>query len=157
MIPKHSSTKGILISMALFKQVEYDENTKNVVVGAGCLWEDVADNPKMKRYKRCVVGGATGVGVAGWMLGGGYSLKTNQYGLGIDNVVEFEVVTPMAQIRKAVMGTDLFNALRVGTAVMNTSQVLLTSLHVGRRQQFRYCYKVYLADTSSGRHMGKWA
>jgi FAD/FMN-containing dehydrogenase len=55
------------------------------------------------------------VGVAGWLLGGGYSLKSNQYCLGIDNVTEYEVVVPNGEIRIATEETfpELFQALRV--------------------------------------------
>ena len=64
--------------------------------------------------------GSSAAGVAGFLMGGGYSFpKTNQFGLGIDNVKGYEVVLPSGKI-KTVRPTDndpadvdLFHALRV--------------------------------------------
>ncbi|KAG8817171.1 hypothetical protein FRC19_011520 [Serendipita sp. 401] len=65
-----------------------------------------------------VVGGASySVGVAGgWVLGGGHSPISTQYGLGVDNVVQFEIVTPDGKLRIANQyeNKDLFWALRGG-------------------------------------------
>ncbi|KAI0634379.1 hypothetical protein C8Q77DRAFT_1072982 [Trametes polyzona] len=116
MVPGSSSTTGILISMARLDTIEYDPSTQLVKVGAGCLWDAVY--AKMYPYRRNVIGGSAsqGVGVAGWMLGGGYSLKSSQYGLGIDNVVEFEVVVPDGRvlIANASKEKKLYQALRGG-------------------------------------------
>jgi FAD/FMN-containing dehydrogenase len=56
-----------------------------------------------------------GVGIAGYLLGGGYSMKTNQYGPGIDNVTEFEVASPNGYRVTAIKNNnkELFEALRV--------------------------------------------
>lgn len=50
------------------------------------------------------------------MLGGGYSWKTNQHGLAIDNVVEYELVKPNGDvvIVTETQNPDLFFALRGG-------------------------------------------
>ncbi|CAG8676904.1 595_t:CDS:2, partial [Acaulospora colombiana] len=65
-----------------------------------------------------VVGGASySVGAAGgWILGGGHSSLSPQYGLGVDNVVQFEIVTPDGELRivNAYKNKDLFWALRGG-------------------------------------------
>lgn len=55
------------------------------------------------------------MGIGGWMTGGGYSLKTSQYGLGIDNLVQVEVVLPHGKKVTASKNenTDLFWAIRV--------------------------------------------
>jgi len=46
-----------------------------------------------------VVGGhVPGIGVAGSTLGGGYSYKTSQYGLTVDNVARYELVLPNGTI-----------------------------------------------------------
>ncbi|KAK7446016.1 hypothetical protein VKT23_014639 [Stygiomarasmius scandens] len=98
MQPGFSSTKGIHISMACFDKIQYDRKSTIVKVGAGCLWDQVYW--KMAPYKRNIIGGASrdGVGVAGWLLGGGYSLKSNVYGLGIDNIERIEIVTPDGRV-----------------------------------------------------------
>lgn len=115
MAPTFSSTTGIQISMARFCRVVYDRDNQLVEVGAGCLWEQVYRN--LASVGRNVIGGAShdGVGVGGWLLGGGYSLKSNRYGLGIDHIVAYEIVTPDGVVRKVTERRDrtLFQALRV--------------------------------------------
>jgi len=119
MVPGFSSTRGIQIAMTEFSDVKYNENDKTLEVGAGCLWDQVY--PFVGKYDRNVVGGsaAQGVGVAGWLLGGGYSLpKTNQFGLGIDNVAGYRVILPSGEVKHAKPDdpntADLFQALRGG-------------------------------------------
>ncbi|KAG1907753.1 uncharacterized protein F5891DRAFT_1180783 [Suillus fuscotomentosus] len=114
--PGFSSTTGIQISMANFNELEYNSKTQNLRIGAGCLFDEVYK--EIAQYKRNIVGGATaaGVGVAGWLLGGGYSLLTNQHGLGIDNLVEVQVVLCNGESVKASAerNSDLFFAIRGG-------------------------------------------
>ncbi|QRV85209.1 FAD-binding domain protein [Ceratobasidium sp. AG-Ba] len=56
------------------------------------------------------------VGAAGWTMGGGHSVFTNTYGLGVDRVRQFRIVTPDGQYRTAneCQNQDLFWALRGG-------------------------------------------
>ncbi|KEP48112.1 FAD-binding domain protein, partial [Rhizoctonia solani 123E] len=61
--------------------------------------------------------GATPVGVAGgFPLGGGYSLLSPSLGLGLNNIVEVELVTADGQLRKVneCSHPDLFWAVRGG-------------------------------------------
>ena len=88
--PGFSSTTGIHISMSRFNKVVYHSNDQTVDVGAGLVWDDVYE--ALKPFNVSVIGGRlSGVGVAGLTLGGGYSWKSNQYGLVIDNIREYEV------------------------------------------------------------------
>jgi len=63
-----------------------------------------------------VVGGRIeNVGVSGFTLGGGYSWKTNQYGLTIDTVTAFELVLPNGHVKNVTeKDEDLWFALRGG-------------------------------------------
>ncbi|EUC62674.1 isoamyl alcohol oxidase, putative [Rhizoctonia solani AG-3 Rhs1AP] len=57
------------------------------------------------------------VGAAGgWIQGGGHSVLSNKYGMGVDRVRQFRVVTPDGVLRVAnsCQNTDLFWALRGG-------------------------------------------
>ena len=63
-------------------------------VGAGVTWGDVYKYLEAHHPDRAVIGGDPRVGVAGWLLGGGYSLITNMHGLGIDNIGGFRVFVP---------------------------------------------------------------
>ena len=94
MNPGFSSTKGILISMHPFDTVIFHANNQTVDVGSGLIWDDVYK--ALEPYNISVLGGrVTGVGVGGFVLGGGYGWKSNQYGLAIDNVLEYEVRIPL--------------------------------------------------------------
>ena len=62
-----------------------------------------------------VVGGADpNVGLGGWLTGGGHSPLSGKYGLGSDNVVQLELVTPRGEIVTAneCQHPDLFFAMR---------------------------------------------
>ncbi|KAF9009161.1 FAD-binding domain-containing protein [Hymenopellis radicata] len=89
--PGFSSTKGVHIAMSRFSEVTYDAASQNC-------------------------GRVTGVGVAGFTLGGGYSWLTNQRGLTIDTVVAFELVKPDGNIVNVTQNSDpdLFFALKGG-------------------------------------------
>jgi FAD/FMN-containing dehydrogenase len=76
-VPGFNSTTGILVNMVLFNQIYYNPRTGFVDVGAGQKWDDVytalaAYNVNVNGATTC-----TGIGVAGFNLGGGYGNKTN--------------------------------------------------------------------------------
>ncbi|KAJ7582853.1 FAD-binding domain-containing protein [Mycena floridula] len=102
-----------------------------ITVGAGATWESVyafADSMNVTvigGYHQTV--GASG----GWIMGGGHSVLTPVYGLGVDRVVQFRVVTPDGVFRtvNANIEKDLFFALRGGGGstfgvVMETSYIV---------------------------------
>ncbi|KAG6834621.1 hypothetical protein H0H93_008524, partial [Arthromyces matolae] len=103
--PGFSSTTGVHISMSRFSEVTYDATSQTAVIGAGLIWDDVYT--ALAPYGVNVVGGrVTGVGVAGFTLGGGYSWLTNQHGLTIDTVVAFELVKPNGDIVNVTETSD---------------------------------------------------
>ncbi|CAF4004686.1 unnamed protein product [Adineta steineri] len=113
--PGFSSTGGIHISMQCFSQVNYNPNDETVDVGPGLVWDDVYQ--QLEPYNVTVVGGrVVGVGVGGFLLGGGYGWKSNQYGLSIDTILEYELVTPNGTIVNVNNQTypDLYFGLKGG-------------------------------------------
>ncbi|KAH9038637.1 FAD-binding domain-containing protein [Lactarius deliciosus] len=112
--PGFSSTPGVHISMARFRDIVLDEEEGTVEIGAGLTWTDVYSYLVPKGLN--VVGSRMdGVGVSGFTLGGGYSWKTNQYGLTIDTVTAFELVLPNGHVKKVTEeDEDLWFALRGG-------------------------------------------
>lgn len=67
------------------------------------------------KYNRTVIGGgAKTVSVGGFLTGGGHGILAPRYGLGADQVLEMEVVTPGGEILTVneCQNTDLFWALR---------------------------------------------
>jgi FAD/FMN-containing dehydrogenase len=68
--PGFSSTAGVQISMTRFNQVIVNTTASTVEVGAGLIWDDVYE--ALDGTGLNVVGGrVSGVGVAGFTLGGG--------------------------------------------------------------------------------------
>ncbi|KAL5512400.1 hypothetical protein ACEPAG_3392 [Sanghuangporus baumii] len=111
----HSSTTGVQISMTKFDGLEYDPESSTVTIGSGLTWDQV--------YRRLdplgvmVTGGRfDGVGVTGLSLGGGYSWKTNQYGLTIDTIASHNIVLPNGEQVRASNESfpDLFFGLKGG-------------------------------------------
>jgi len=112
--PGFSSTPGVQISMARFKDIILNEEEGTVEIGAGLTWTEVYSY-LVPRGLNVVGGRVDGVGVGGFTLGGGYSWKTNQYGLAIDTVTAFELVLPNGQVKKVTeKDEDLWFALRGG-------------------------------------------
>ncbi|KAG9092275.1 hypothetical protein FS749_015870 [Ceratobasidium sp. UAMH 11750] len=120
--PGFSSTPGVQIALFKLGEVSYhaapvaaDGSVGTVDVGPGLIWDDVY--AALEPHNVTVVGGrASGIGVGGFILGGGYSWLSNQYGLAIDNVVAFEVVLPNGTITTATesIDPDLFFGLKGG-------------------------------------------
>ena len=115
--PGFSSTTGIMVDLALFTQVNYNAETQTVDIGPGMIWDNVY--PVLNPYGRTVAGASSckGVGVAGFNLGGGYSNKSNQFGLAIDSIRAIDVVIPSGDILTVSETRDqeLFWALKVHT------------------------------------------
>ncbi|KAJ6789517.1 hypothetical protein PWT90_03098 [Aphanocladium album] len=66
----------------------------------------------------------------GWVMNGGHSILSNVYGLGVDRVLQFKVVTPDGKLRVAnkCQNPDLFWALRGGGG--GTFGLVLESTHL---------------------------
>lgn len=113
--PGFSSTEGIQIYLVRFNKVTVEKDKKLVHVGAGCLFEELYR--ELAPHRLNIVGGSglAGVGVTGWMLGGGYSTKTSQYGLGVDNIEAAKLVLPNGDLKEvsAAKDAELFYAIKV--------------------------------------------
>ncbi|KAF9556645.1 FAD-binding domain-containing protein [Agrocybe pediades] len=110
-----SSTTGVQIAMSRFSDVKYNAHSQTAEIGTGLIWDDVY--AALEAHNVSVVGGrVSGVGVAGFTLGGGYSWLTNQHGLTVDTVVAYELVKPNGQVEVVNKATDpaLFFALKGG-------------------------------------------
>lgn len=58
--------------------------------------------------------------MAGFLLGGGYSWKTSQFGLAMDNIQAYELVLPNGTVTNVTSegNSDLFFGLKVTTFVL---------------------------------------
>lgn len=108
---------GPLVSTANLNEVTFDEASMTVRVGPGNRWEDV--HKTLDGTGVTVVGGRIGnVGVGGYIVGGGLSFLSAEYGWAANNVVEFELVLANGTITTASSSTnaDVFKALKAGGA-----------------------------------------
>ncbi|KAG6365906.1 hypothetical protein INS49_000082 [Diaporthe citri] len=108
---------GVLISLSNLTTMALASGGGSVTVGAGSRWDAVYTYLSAKGL--VAVGGRVGmVGVGGFLLGGGVSYHTSQYGLGMDNVKSFEVVLSSGRIVTACASeyADLYKGLRGGAA-----------------------------------------
>jgi FAD/FMN-containing dehydrogenase len=104
-----------LISTKYLNEVTFDPASMTVRVGPGNDWQDVQE--QLQSAGVAVVGGRIGeVGVGGYMVGGGLSFMSVEYGWAANNVVEFEVVLANATIVTASQNShpDLYKALKGG-------------------------------------------
>ncbi len=110
--------------MKQFNNIEYNKAKKTLDVGAGVTCGEVYEYLERFASENApgVIGGDPTVGFSGWLLGGGYSLLTNLFGLGIDNIVGFRVVVPPGCVILPAGGVlnvdhdencELFKALKV--------------------------------------------
>ncbi|KAG1748361.1 FAD dependent oxidoreductase [Suillus paluster] len=112
--PGFSSTQGVQIAMSLFSDITFDSDSQTATVGTGAIWDDVYST--LGEYGVNAIGGKeSGIGVGGFVLGGGYSYLTNQYGLAIDNVLAYELVLPNGTVTTVTGSSypDLFFGLRI--------------------------------------------
>lgn len=141
--PRISSSGGLLIYLSRFDGVEYDTETKLLHVGGGALWEH-AYSEAMKNGRGLIGGSISeGVGesfirslrslefyfpgVGGWLLGGGYSLKSNRYGLGIDNIKAYDLILPSGEnivVTDKAETNTLFQALKVSSRDLISMMIL---------------------------------
>ncbi|KAI9437956.1 FAD-binding domain-containing protein, partial [Lactarius indigo] len=109
-----SSTRGVQISLARFDTFKVNNQAQTVEIGPGLTWGEVYE--RLEPYGVTVIGGRfPGVGVGGLTLGGGYSFRSSDYGLSIDNTVAFELVLPNGTVTAVTAENhDLWFALRGG-------------------------------------------
>ncbi|TGJ86891.1 hypothetical protein E0Z10_g1856 [Xylaria hypoxylon] len=108
---------GVLVSTANINGLSLSTDKTSIKVGAGNRWQSVYDY--LVPQGLVAVGGRVGiVGVGGFMLGGGLSYHSNQYGLAMDNVKSYEVALADGRVvtASATKHSDLFQGLRGGAA-----------------------------------------
>ena len=117
---RHSCYNGMLIRTTLLKGFEWALDDKRgpagtVKVGSGVTFSEISKSAA--ENKRMVAQGwGITVGIAGWTMGGGHGPFAGSFGLGVDNLVEAEVVTADGNLltANATTNTDVWRALRGG-------------------------------------------
>ncbi|KKF92680.1 Bifunctional solanapyrone synthase [Ceratocystis platani] len=106
---------GPLVSMREFNEVTLDRDTETIRIGAGQRWANVLN--KLDGTGYTMVGGRmSDVGVGGFVLGGGLSFLSTQYGWAANNVLEYEIVLINGTVTTASAdkNPDLWKVLRGG-------------------------------------------
>ena len=95
------------------REIAVDTERRIVRVGAGVLWGEVTD-ALAPHGLTALAGSARDVGVAGYLLGGGYSWLARRHGLGASNIVAVELVTGDGELLRADADrhAELFWAVR---------------------------------------------
>ena len=104
---------GMLLVTSQMKSVSIEGNRARIQGGA--KWGDVM-GPAYAVGLAPVSGSSSDVGVVGYLLGGGIGITVRTFGLGIDSIRSFEIVTPDGELKTAseTENSDLFWALKGG-------------------------------------------
>lgn len=86
---------GVVLDMSLMKAIHLDREARLLRVELGARWADVYSFLFATGTGLIPVGGGClTVGLGGFLLGGGYSFTSRSYGMGSDNIVSLDIVTP---------------------------------------------------------------
>lgn len=88
----YCTTSGVLLDMSGMREVAFDADSRTVRLGGGVRGIDAHSG--LRRHGHWIpAGNCTGVGLAGYVQGGGFGFYQRRYGLGCDNVIEADLVT----------------------------------------------------------------
>jgi FAD/FMN-containing dehydrogenase len=106
---------SLLIVTAQMADVQIDVDAQTAWISAGTKWGRVLEQAQAVGLAP-LLGSSPDVGAVGYTLGGGMGWLARHYGLSVDNVNYFEVVTAQGEIITASgsENSDLFWALRGG-------------------------------------------
>lgn len=121
---------SVLISTRHLDDVRVDPATRTAVVGGGAQWKQVIA-AAVPHGLAPVGGSSSGVGAAGFCLGGGHGPLSRALGTGADNVRRIRIVTADGIERDvdATREPDLFDALCGGKAGFGVVTEIEVALH----------------------------
>ncbi len=119
---------SLLISTRHLDDVRVDVDRRVAVVGGGATWAQViaAATP---HGLAPICGSSSGVGVAGFLLGGGHGPLSREFGVGSDHLRRALVVTGTGELVDTDDDPDLLAALRGGKAGFGIVVELEVDLH----------------------------
>src|ERR687885_419632 len=106
---------GVLINTSKMRGVRVDPKAQTARVEAGALWADVVAEGQIFGLAG-LRGSASGVGVVGYTMGGGFAWLGRKYGFNADSMREADVVTADGELIRvsAYEHPDLFWGLKGG-------------------------------------------
>ena len=114
------NTGGVVLDLRLLNALSFDRTSGVLKMGMGTRWNQAYDYMQGGQTGYVPVGGGCpGVGVGGFLLGGGYSFISRSYGLGCDQLQSLTMVMADGSTKKVGPNSkgadaDLFWACRGG-------------------------------------------
>jgi hypothetical protein len=112
---------GAVLDLSLLTAMRLDADRQTLFVQMGNRWQDVYNSLLASGTGLIPIGGGClTVGLPGFLLGGGYSFASRSYGMGCDNVLSIDFVTPDGELHhlheqaSSSLDRDLFWACRGG-------------------------------------------
>ncbi|KAL8826048.1 MAG: hypothetical protein Q9191_004034, partial [Dirinaria sp. TL-2023a] len=139
-------SNGVLLALQNLNKLGISSDKKTITIGTGNRWGAVYKYAAENGVN--IVGGREPmVGVGGFLLGGGLSLFYNTYGLGMDQIVRYQVVLTNGNIVNATptQNADLYKALKGGL----TNMGIVTEFEVMTNTFTNIYYEIYLYAPSS--------
>lgn len=118
---------NLLIVTASMNEVEINPDEKTARIGPGAKWSDVLEKAQVVGLAP-LMGSSTDVGAIGYTLGGGMGWLARKYGLAVDSVLSYDVITAdgkMLHVSKSE-NEDLFWGLSGGGAALG----IVTTLEI---------------------------
>jgi hypothetical protein len=98
---------GLVLDLSLMKAIQLDRDAQVLRVELGARWADVYSFLFATGTGLIPVGGGClTVGLGGFLLGGGYSFTSRSYGMGSDNIVSLDLVTPDGELHHLHEGVE---------------------------------------------------
>ncbi len=111
----YSTTEGLMISVRPINAVHFDRQREIATIGSGMQLGNLYDTLFGQGYF-VPAGRCTSVGIAGFVLGGGFGFETRRFGVTCDLMMETEIVTADGRLLvcNETQNSDLFWACRGG-------------------------------------------
>lgn len=112
---KSTCDGGLQIDLSTFRSARVDPETRTAYIAGGSLLGEL-DHEAMAHGLVTTAGTVSHTGVGGLTLGGGFGRLARKFGLALDNVTGYDVVTADGKLvhASAEQNSDLFWALRGG-------------------------------------------
>lgn len=92
---------GVVLDMSSMKSLSFDAENNILSVQMGVIWKEAYEYlANISDQLLPVGGGCLTVGLPGFLLGGGYSFSSRSYGMGSDNILSIDFVTPDGCLHK---------------------------------------------------------